>query len=76
MADKLMYILNYPFCKLQSVIEHLNTKLNKPTEQKSIKSPKLLSQRIRQWRANRRGHLGQSLPPSDGGEEMGERNGK
>ena len=51
MADKLMYIpnddsQNYPICKLKLVVETLNTELNKSTNQKSLKSPKLLSQRI------------------------------
>ena len=47
MADKMMYILNddtqiYPLCRLK-----LNTQLNERTNQNSLKSPKLLSQRIR-----------------------------
>ena len=50
MADKLMYIpkdnaQNYLIFRL--VISYsLNTQLNEPTNQNSIQSPKLLSQRI------------------------------
>ena len=52
MADKLMYISNddkqnYPLSRLKLVVKHLNTQLNEPTNQNSLKSPKLLSQRIR-----------------------------
>ena len=41
-ADKLTYIpnddtQNYPFCKLQLVVENLNTHLIEPTNQHSIK---------------------------------------
>ena len=42
MADKLMYIndaQNYPFCRLQLVVEHSN---NKPTNQNSIIVPKFV----------------------------------
>ena len=43
MADELMYIPNndtkyYPFCRLQFVVETLDTKqLNEPTNQNSMK---------------------------------------
>ena len=52
MADKLMCIQNndkqnYPLSRLKLVVKHLNTQLNEPTNQNSLKSPKLLSQRIR-----------------------------
>ena len=45
MADKLMYILNYdtqnyPFCRLQ-LVGHLDTLSNEPTNQNSIKVPKV-----------------------------------
>ena len=44
MANKFMYIpnvnsQNYPFCRLQSVVE---TKLNKPTNQNSLKVLKVV----------------------------------
>ncbi len=52
MADKLMYnpnddTQNYPICRLQLVVKRLDTKLNEPTNHNSLKSPPLLSQRIR-----------------------------
>ena len=53
MIDKLMYIpnddtQNYPFCRLQlKLLKLLNTQLNEPTNQNSIKSSKLLHNRIR-----------------------------
>ena len=50
MVDKLMYIpnddtQNYPFYRLK--LKRLNTQLNYPTNQNSLKPPKFLSQRIR-----------------------------
>ncbi len=47
MTDKLMYIpkdytQNYPFFKLQLVVETMNTQLNEPTNQNLIKVPKVL----------------------------------
>ena len=47
MADKLNYIpnddtLNYPFCRLQLVVERLDTQLNEPTNQNAIKVPKVV----------------------------------
>ena len=50
MANKLIYILNddsYPIFRLQSVqwLKRLDTKLNKPTNQYSLKYPNLLSLR-------------------------------
>ncbi len=44
MADTLMCITNddtqnYPFCRIQLVVETLNTELNEPTNQNSIKAP-------------------------------------
>ena len=52
MVDKMMYIPNDViqdclFCRLQLVVETMNNQLNKTTNQNSIKSPKLLSQRKR-----------------------------
>ena len=52
MADKSMYLpnddtQNYPFCRLELVIETLETQLNESTNHNSLKSPKVLSQRIR-----------------------------
>ena len=53
MADKIKYIpnddtQNYPFCSLKLFVEtfELNTQLNEWIKQNSLKSPKLLSQRI------------------------------
>ena len=48
MANKLMYILNYdtqnyPFCRLQ-LVGHLDTLSNEPTNQNSIKDPKVIKQ--------------------------------
>ena len=48
MADKLMYISNdntqnYPFCRVKLVVETLE----QSTNHNSLKSPKLLSQRIK-----------------------------
>ncbi len=45
MADKLMYnpnddTQNYPFLGLQLVVDSLDTQINKPTNQNSIKVPK------------------------------------
>ena len=47
MADKLTFIpnddtLNYPFCRLKLVVESLDTQLNEPTNQNSIKVPKVI----------------------------------
>ena len=47
MADKLMYIPygdthNYPFSRLQLVVERFGHSLNKPTNENSIKIPKLV----------------------------------
>ena len=47
MADKLTYIpnddtQNYPFCGLQLVVETLNTQLNEPNNQSSVKVPKIV----------------------------------
>ena len=47
MANDLLYIHNddtqrYPFCRLQLVCETFDTQLNKPTNQNSIKVPKVL----------------------------------
>ena len=44
MADKVMYIpnddtQNYPFCRLQLVVETLDTQLNEPTNQNPLKVP-------------------------------------
>ena len=44
MDDKLInissdYTQNYPFCRLQLVVESLDTQLNDPTNQNSIKVP-------------------------------------
>ena len=52
MVDKLLHILNdkrqnYPFWRLQLVVHTLDTQLNEPNNQNSIKVPKLLCQRIR-----------------------------
>ena len=53
MPDKLMYIPNYnrhkitPSVDYNYSLKHFNTQLNKPTNQNSVKSPKLLSQQIR-----------------------------
>ena len=52
MADKLMYIpnddtQNYTFRRLNLLVETFKTQLNEPTNQSPLKSPKLLSQRIR-----------------------------
>ena len=46
MADKLMYIpndytQNFPFCRLQLVVETFKT-LNKPTNQNAMKVPKVV----------------------------------
>ena len=54
MTKKLMYIpnddsQNCPFCRLQLVVETLDTKLNKLTNHNSLKPLKLLSQRIRKY---------------------------
>ena len=51
-GDKLMYIpnddtQNYPYHRLQLMVEILDTQLNEPTNQNSLKSRKLLSQIIR-----------------------------
>ncbi len=51
MADKLMYIpnddtQNYPFSRLKLVVETLWHSTNGPTNQNSLKFPKLLNQRI------------------------------
>ena len=45
MADKYLYIplddtQNYPFCRLQLVVESLETQLNRPTNQNSLKFSK------------------------------------
>ena len=45
MVDKLMIndgTLNYPFCRLQLVVESKNTKNIEPANQNSIKVPKLV----------------------------------
>ena len=47
MANKLKYITNvntqnYPFCRLQLVVETFNTKSNEPTNQSSIKVTKVV----------------------------------
>ena len=52
MADKLMCNPNddiqiFPFCRLKLVVETFDTQLNERTNQTSLKSPKLLIQRIR-----------------------------
>ncbi len=52
MAEKLIYITNddtQTFCRLQLVVEHLNTQLNEheQTNKNSIEFPKMLCQRIR-----------------------------
>ena len=52
MADKLIHILNddtqnYPSCRLQIEIKHLDTQLIESTKQKSKMSLKLLNQGIR-----------------------------
>ena len=49
MADKLMHISNddtqnYPFCRLHLVVESFDTQPNKPTNQHSIKVPKVVEQ--------------------------------
>ena len=46
MADKWMYIpnddsQNYPFCRLQLVVESFYTQLGKPTNQNLLKVPKV-----------------------------------
>ena len=46
MADKLIYITNddaqnYPSCRLQLVVESLDTQFNEPTNQNSRKVPKV-----------------------------------
>ena len=42
MADELMYIpKNYPFCKLQLVVETFRHSLAEPANKNSIKVPKL-----------------------------------
>ena len=33
---------NYPFCRLKLVVETLNTQHNKPTNQNSLKVPKVV----------------------------------
>ncbi len=48
MYDKLMYIPNddkqtFPLCRLQLVIEKMDTQLNEQTNKYSIKVPKVLS---------------------------------
>ena len=48
MVVKFMYIphndtQNHPFCKLQIVVECLNTKFNEPTNQNSFKVPKVVT---------------------------------
>ena len=52
MADILMYILNentqnYPFRRLHQWLNRLDTQHNEPTNQDSIKFPKLLGQQMR-----------------------------
>ena len=47
MADELMYIhnydtQNYPLRRLQLSMQHLDTTLNEPTNQNSIKVPNVL----------------------------------
>ena len=47
MVDKLMYIpyddtQNYPLCRLKFVDLSLGTRLNEPTNQNSIKAPKVV----------------------------------
>ena len=48
MADKIMYNIpndytqNFPFVDKNKMIKHLNTQLNKPTNQNSIKFPKVV----------------------------------
>ena len=64
MADKLMYFPNdntqiTPSVDLNQLLKRLNTQLNKPTNQNSPKSPKLLSQRIRKRNLKT---LGTSVP--------------
>ena len=49
MADKLMYIPNdakldnFPFCRLQLVVDWSNTQLNEPSIQNSIKITKVFN---------------------------------
>ena len=40
-------IQNYPFCRLTLMLKRSITQLDKPTNQDSVKSPKLFSQRMR-----------------------------
>ena len=52
MADNLIFIFNdntqiYPFCRLKLAVETLYTQLNGPTNNNSVKLPKLLNQQIR-----------------------------
>ncbi len=73
MADKLMYIpnadiQNYPFCRLQLVIESLNTQLNVPTTK-----PKLCQNRgkndpydVKKMREIRGKEVGKKTPKKDG----------
>ena len=47
MADKLMYIpndakLNFPFCRLELVVDWSDTQLSEPSNQNSIKVPKVV----------------------------------
>ena len=47
MVDKFMYIpnddtQNYPICRLKLVVETLDTQLNEPTNQNTIKVPKVV----------------------------------
>ena len=47
MADKLMYIPNgdthnYPYCRLQLLVERFVHSLNKPNNENSMKIPKLV----------------------------------
>ena len=48
MADKLKYILNddiqnYPFCIIHLRLKRLDTQLNEPTNQNSLKIPKVVN---------------------------------
>ena len=50
MANKLMFIpnddtQNYPFCSKNYWLKRLNSQLNKPTNQKSLKNPKVVKPR-------------------------------
>ena len=54
MADKLMCNLdddaqNKSFSRLQLMVKRLYTQLNEPTNQNSIRSPKLVSQKIKHY---------------------------